>query len=166
MSEYIARLRPQLRPTFPYITHKGINNGSQSFIMWRNRQHADHRMSFNRSALHVASDDPASMLAEKQRRAKERREMEKAKEFRNREIEQELRILKDDLRRQVEGKKITEYQSQKAYDATAREKAKELADFETEPEIDPNLFIPAKQPLRGRHIDAFQEFCAVFPVFG
>ena len=32
-----------------------------------------------------------------------------------------------------------------------------------EDEIDPELFIPAEQPLQNRHIGAFKEFCIIFP---
>ena len=104
MSEYIKRLRPQLRPTFPYITHKGINNGSQPFIMWRNRQHATHRTTLNPDALHVAPDDPDGKLAqaEKERRAKQNREIEKARKARAAEIEDELANLSIELKLQVD----------------------------------------------------------------
>ena len=168
MSEFVRRLRPQLGHTFPHVTHKGINNGTQPFILRRNRQYATHRMTLNPDTLHVASDDPDGKLAEaeKKRRAKIKREIEKARKALVAKIEAELAELAVQLKRLVDEKTITEYQAQKKREAAAKEMAKELAKHEQEDElkvIDPELFIPVEQSLQNRHIDAFKAFCAIFP---
>jgi hypothetical protein len=64
MSDYVRRLRAKLGHEFPHITAQGINNGTQPFVLWRNRQYATHRMTLNRNALHVASDpeDPEFVI--------------------------------------------------------------------------------------------------------
>ena len=58
MSEYVRQLRPRLRREFPHLRAKGINNGTQPFVLWRNRQYATHRMTLNRDALRIASSSP------------------------------------------------------------------------------------------------------------
>jgi hypothetical protein len=99
MSEYVRRLREELRHEFPHIRVEGINNGTQSFVLWRNRQYATHRMSLNEDTLSVASDAP--------------------------------RDEEDGL-----------------------DPAKSL---------DSELVVPADEPLRAHHIDAFKAFCTIFP---
>jgi hypothetical protein len=74
MSEYVLALRPQLARTFPHLTHRGINNGTQPFVLWRNRQYAANRRSLDREAL-VA---PEAVPNEPRPRGKESQEADKA----------------------------------------------------------------------------------------
>lgn len=58
MSAFVERLRPRLSHSFDHLSHAGINNGTQPFVLWRNRQYAAQRRSLNRDALHVAQSNP------------------------------------------------------------------------------------------------------------
>ncbi|OYP28230.1 DUF1592 domain-containing protein [Rhodopirellula sp. MGV] len=51
LAEEISTLREALVFDFPHLSVSGINSGSQPLVLWRNRQKASHRMSFNADAL-------------------------------------------------------------------------------------------------------------------
>ncbi len=51
MSEQVQELREKLVFDFPHLRVKGINSGSQTLVLWRNRQQATHRMKLNEKAL-------------------------------------------------------------------------------------------------------------------
>ena len=51
IAKRMIKLRSQLGFEFPHLQVEGINNGSQPFVLWRNRQQASHRMKLNRQRL-------------------------------------------------------------------------------------------------------------------
>lgn len=53
----LIRLRRQLSFEFPRLSVSGINRGSQTLVLWRNRQKANHRMSLNEQAMASAGLD-------------------------------------------------------------------------------------------------------------
>ena len=57
MRDYVVRLRAKLEPNWPDLQAAGIHKGSQCFVLWKNRQYAAHRRSYNRGALHLAGAD-------------------------------------------------------------------------------------------------------------
>ena len=54
MRDFVLRLRSQLTFTFPNLEEAGVHKGSQSFVLWKNRQYAAHRRRCNQAALIVA----------------------------------------------------------------------------------------------------------------
>jgi hypothetical protein len=46
MRDYVAALRKQLVPEVPNLTARGIGNGTQPFVLWKNRQMAANRMRY------------------------------------------------------------------------------------------------------------------------
>lgn len=59
MRDYVVTLRRRLEPQFPNLYIKGNHRGSQTFVLWKNRQYAAHRRSFDRDALKVAGEPAA-----------------------------------------------------------------------------------------------------------
>jgi hypothetical protein len=63
MRDYVVQLRQKLEPSFYNLNVKGSHKGSQPFVLWKNRQYATHRMSYDPQALRVrregATVDPA-----------------------------------------------------------------------------------------------------------
>lgn len=55
MRDFVVELRGKLVREFDHLYIEGNHKGSQSFVLWRNRQYASHRRSFDRSALQVNS---------------------------------------------------------------------------------------------------------------
>lgn len=51
LRDFVVALRKKLIPKFESLHVDGIHKGSQTFVLWRNRQYADHRRSLNRNAL-------------------------------------------------------------------------------------------------------------------
>ena len=63
----VNQVRSRLVPKFPSLKVEGIHVGSQPFVLWRNRQYATHRQSFDRSSLIVeaaAADDAGGKNAD------------------------------------------------------------------------------------------------------
>jgi mono/diheme cytochrome c family protein len=57
MRDYAVQLRKQIAFKYTPIQVKGLSATAQPFLMWRNKQYALNRMSFNRAALPVAGDE-------------------------------------------------------------------------------------------------------------
>ena len=53
MREYVVALRKRLSPRHPNIKVEGSHNGSQPFVLWKNRQYVANRRKFDRSVLKV-----------------------------------------------------------------------------------------------------------------
>ena len=53
MRDYVVRLRKKIAFAYTPIRVKGLGETAQPFLMYRNRQYANNRMSFNRAALQV-----------------------------------------------------------------------------------------------------------------
>jgi hypothetical protein len=53
MRDYVVTLRRKLEPSFPDLSAAGIHKGSQTFVLWKNRQYAASRRNFNRDSLQV-----------------------------------------------------------------------------------------------------------------
>jgi hypothetical protein len=51
LRRFVEQLRARLKPGFPNIKVEGSHNGSQPFVLWKNRQYVAHRRKFNRDAL-------------------------------------------------------------------------------------------------------------------
>jgi Protein of unknown function (DUF1592)/Protein of unknown function (DUF1588)/Protein of unknown function (DUF1587)/Protein of unknown function (DUF1585)/Protein of unknown function (DUF1595) len=60
MRDFVVALRRKLVPTVTNISVKGISSTSQPFLMWRNRQYANNRRTFDRSALQVEGESTAT----------------------------------------------------------------------------------------------------------
>jgi hypothetical protein len=127
MGEYVTQLRAKLSREFPKLTVRGINKGTQSFVLWRNRQYATDRVTLDRAALHTALERvPADEAAPEEAAAEE----SAAEEI--------------------------------AVEEAAAEEATPV-DHDPAAEIDPELVIPAEEPLQSYHVAAFEAFCAIFP---
>jgi hypothetical protein len=66
MRDYVVDLRQRLSPQFPNLEVEGSNRGSQPFVLWKNRQYAAHRLTYDREALQVddqAADEADNELA-------------------------------------------------------------------------------------------------------
>ena len=168
VSDYVRRLRAKLGHEFPHLMAQGINNGTQSFVLWRNRQYATHRMTLNPGALHVTSNVPGNKVTDTESEEKESRQTEERKAARDAQAakhEIELNELADELKVLVGKGEITEYQAQKKFEAVKKEKVEELAKYELEDKsgMDSELVLPAAQSLQAQHLDAFKIFCAIFP---
>lgn len=57
MRDYTVELRPKLSPKFENLYIEGNHKGSQPFVLWKNRQYAAHRQTFDRDAFHVEGDE-------------------------------------------------------------------------------------------------------------
>jgi hypothetical protein len=69
MRDLIVVLRPQVAMTFDNFPQKGIANGSQSLVLWKDRQYAEHRTSYRGNALELdmsayAKTDPLLVIPE------------------------------------------------------------------------------------------------------
>jgi hypothetical protein len=56
MSAFVVSLRKKLEPRFEGLAVKGIGATSQPLLMWKNRQYATHRMSYDHSALQIEGE--------------------------------------------------------------------------------------------------------------
>ena len=56
MRDFVVRLRKKLEPQFENLYIEGNHKGSQPFVLWKNRQYAAHRRTYDRTALRVESD--------------------------------------------------------------------------------------------------------------
>jgi len=63
MRYYVVQLRKKLEPRFPNLAVKGISATAQPFLMWKNREYATHRMSFDPAALDVEGETKAARRA-------------------------------------------------------------------------------------------------------
>ncbi|MEX2174882.1 MAG: DUF1592 domain-containing protein [Pirellulaceae bacterium] len=54
MRDYVIQLRAKLEPRFDNLDVRGIHDGSQPFVLWKNRQYAAHRQSYDPAVLRVA----------------------------------------------------------------------------------------------------------------
>lgn len=57
LREFVVRLRKLLEPKFKDLSVAGIHKGSQTFVLWKNRQYAAHRRSYNSKALRIQGVD-------------------------------------------------------------------------------------------------------------
>ena len=60
MRDFVVSLRQKLAPRFPDLAVSGISRTAQPFLMWRNRQYATHRRTFDHSALQVEGEARAT----------------------------------------------------------------------------------------------------------
>jgi hypothetical protein len=58
MRDYVVKLRKKLEPRFANLPVKGLGATSQPLHMWKNRQYATHRMTFDHAALKEDAGDP------------------------------------------------------------------------------------------------------------
>src|SRR5215831_9367679 len=56
MRDFVVQLRKKLETRWPELSVPGINRTSQPFLMYRNRQYATHRTSFDKSLLQVEGE--------------------------------------------------------------------------------------------------------------
>lgn len=57
--EYVTGIREKIVPEVKNLTVPGMNNGSQTLVMWKNRQMAANRRRFDPASLHVADVAPS-----------------------------------------------------------------------------------------------------------
>jgi mono/diheme cytochrome c family protein len=61
MRDFVKQLRRKLEPKVSGLKIPGVHEGSQSFVLWKNRQYAANRRTYSRDALEVQSgDEPAN----------------------------------------------------------------------------------------------------------
>ena len=60
--DYVSAARQKIRFDIPHVRSKGIHNGAQAFVMWRNRQKAAHRMKVDLDRLATLSADDRQWL--------------------------------------------------------------------------------------------------------
>ncbi|MCR9291441.1 MAG: DUF1592 domain-containing protein [bacterium] len=58
LRDYVREIRSQLAFDFPHLRVQGMNRGSQTLVLWRNRQKASHRMLLNEQTLSQESEQP------------------------------------------------------------------------------------------------------------
>ena len=58
MRHFVVQLRKKIELRHPDLAVKGISRTAQPFLMWRNRQYATHRGSYDRAALQVEGETP------------------------------------------------------------------------------------------------------------
>jgi hypothetical protein len=58
MRDYVLQVRQKIDFKYTPIRVKGISETAQPFLMWRNKQYATNRRSFNRAALQMDGTDP------------------------------------------------------------------------------------------------------------
>src|SRR5262249_54332515 len=59
MRDYVTGLRKKIEFKYTPIQVKGVGETAQPFLMWRNKQYALNRMSYNRAALRVEGEQAA-----------------------------------------------------------------------------------------------------------
>ena len=62
LADQIAKMRDHIRPRFPDLFFEGNHRGSQTFVLWKNRQYATNRRSFDADRLLQESDPKAPWL--------------------------------------------------------------------------------------------------------
>ena len=90
MRDWVVELRQKLQPEWNNLRLKRVGEGSQPFILWKNRQYATHRMTYEPAALQVegaVSDDDAASEADEPTKVEEKMMMTKRKESRATAIE-------------------------------------------------------------------------------
>ncbi|HEV7869175.1 MAG TPA: DUF1592 domain-containing protein [Chthoniobacteraceae bacterium] len=69
MRDYVVHLRGQIVPEVKNLTARPIQDGSQTLVLWKNRQMAANRRKFNPAALRVdAASQPVPVATEKEDR--------------------------------------------------------------------------------------------------
>lgn len=58
MRDFVVRTRTKLQPTFRNLYIEGSHKGSQPFVLWKNRQYAAHRLTFDREAIRKIESVP------------------------------------------------------------------------------------------------------------
>jgi hypothetical protein len=67
MRDFVVDLRAKVEPRFANLTGvRGISGTSQPFLMWKNREYARHRMSYDRDALQIDGKVKADSTAVQQ----------------------------------------------------------------------------------------------------
>ncbi|MBW8883194.1 MAG: DUF1592 domain-containing protein, partial [Planctomycetia bacterium] len=56
MRDWVKQLRRKLEPSVKGLRIPGVHEGSQSFVLWKNRQYAANRRTYSREALQAASE--------------------------------------------------------------------------------------------------------------
>ena len=59
MHNYVIGLRGKVKLDFANLTVRGVNDGSQPLVLWKNRQYATHRRTYNGKALQLTAADLA-----------------------------------------------------------------------------------------------------------
>jgi mono/diheme cytochrome c family protein len=57
MRDFVKQLRRKLEPKVSGLKISGVHEGSQSFVLWKNRQYAANRRTYSRDALQIQSGD-------------------------------------------------------------------------------------------------------------
>lgn len=59
MQNYVTGLRDKVKSDFSNLTVRGVNDGSQPLVLWKNRQYATRRRTYNGKALQLLAADLA-----------------------------------------------------------------------------------------------------------
>ena len=57
MRDFVVELRRQLVPEVKNLTARGISNGTQPFVLWKNRQYAANRMRYAGGAANIRTKE-------------------------------------------------------------------------------------------------------------
>ncbi|MEL6104909.1 MAG: DUF1592 domain-containing protein [Planctomycetota bacterium] len=160
MGEFVLQLRVQLSPTVSYLSHEGINSGTQPFVLWRNRQLAANRRTLNPDAL---VERPADFAQLRQRLKKRNEEIAEARRLRQTELNSRLKTLGTKFEKQVRAKELSAYQAEQRLTRARQTMARELAQFEPERLPREELMVPRDDKIRQKYVEAFEAFCDLFP---
>lgn len=56
MRDWVQEIRQELAPHFDNLDVEGIHKGAQAFVLWKNRQYADHRRKYDSAKLRSAEE--------------------------------------------------------------------------------------------------------------
>ncbi|MEM7476331.1 MAG: DUF1592 domain-containing protein [Planctomycetota bacterium] len=161
MSDYVESLRAKLVHSFGNLSHQGINNGTQAFVLRRNRLYASHRRTLNEKALKAVSLVDRSELLESIRQKNVK--IGNRRDVLQKKLEVELEKLIEETQRNVREKELTRYQAKKKIDGARKAMDFQLGMFKLEEIPNEDLTIPVEPEKKQKHIAAFKRFCSIFP---
>jgi hypothetical protein len=145
----VLQLRAKLAPTFENLRVRGMHAGSQSLVLWKNRQYAEHRMKLNHEALQIEGQFPPA--------AEVTQANDSAAPVADAARQDQAAEQKDAAAKKDDGQK--ERKRRRGKDRRDEDDAVESKPVATDPE----LTVPADEAERARHVAAFELFCRVFP---
>jgi hypothetical protein len=147
MRDYVASVRQRIVPVVPNLSAPPIHEGSQTLVLWKDRQMAANRRRFDPGALHIdggaSASEPAPVPSAAASTAAAPAPTAAAQ------------ALNDTIRKG--GQFIAPAIVTAGSSATAQMAAAEHRDD------DPDLVVPADPVQCARHLAAFARFAAVFP---
>ena len=138
MRDWVVQLRAKLMQKWANLQLKAVGPGSQPFILWKNRQYATHRTSYDRDALYIAGDPGPQ-----------------GKPKRQADLELLLAVVSSSLQAVPDENQL----AQASALALTQVRAHLVRNFIP----DPDLAIPPVPAARQQYEAAFARFCQAFP---